>query len=77
MLHKKTMLIVCFSASMLPAMEQPQLPGELIREIARLSLQSDNWTDLEKRFLLQTMEEVTTQWREAISLLPRNHFPYQ
>jgi len=74
---RKTMLIVFFSAQTLPAMEQPQLPGELIREIARVSLQSNNWTDLEKLFLLQTMKEVNTRWRVAASLLPRGHFPYQ
>jgi len=77
MLPKKTMLIMVLSVCLAGGMEQPRLPGEIIRTIARLSLQSHNWTDLEKFFLIQTMDRVNTQWRTAVSLLSDDHFPYQ
>jgi hypothetical protein len=66
-------IILLFSS--INAMED-RLPGDIIRQVAKLALHDPSWTDIEKAFALQSMARVNKRWLQAIAGLKILDFPY-
>jgi hypothetical protein len=52
------------------------LPGDMIRVIAKKVIKSQDFTDLEKAFALQSMAGVNKRWFQAMAGLKTQDFPY-